>query len=64
MDNFFASVNLFQELLSENIYCCGTARANRKGFPAMLKGVNLKDQGDSKFARSGNMVCTVWRDKA
>ena len=64
MDNFFASVYLFQELLSENIYCCGTVRPNRKGFPAMLKGVNLKEQGDSKFARSGNMVCTVWRDKA
>ena len=50
MDNFFASVYLFQEMLSENIYCCGTVRANRKGCPAMLKGVNLKEQGDSKFA--------------
>ena len=50
MDNFFASVFLFQELLCENIYCCGTVRSNHKGFPAMLKGVNLKEQGDSKFA--------------
>ena len=46
MDNLFASVYLFQELLSVNIYCCGTVRANRKGFPAMLKGVNFKEQGD------------------
>ena len=30
----------------------------------MLKGVNLKEQSDSKFTRSGNMVCTVWCDKA
>ncbi|KAL9976924.1 hypothetical protein ACROYT_G014267 [Oculina patagonica] len=64
MDNFFSSISLFQELLREKIFCCGTLRKNRKGFPESLKTVKLKEQGESKFARSNNMVCTIWRDKA
>ena len=64
MDNFFSGISLFRELLNENIYCCGTLRKNRKGFPESLKTVKLKEQGESKFVRSGNMVCTIWRDKA
>ena len=29
-----------------------------------MKGQVLKNQGDSKFARDGNLVCTIWKDKA
>lgn len=29
-----------------------------------MKGQTLKNQGDCKFARDGNLVCTIWKDKA
>ena len=64
MDNFFSSIDLFLKLFEEQIFCCGTVRENRKGFPPALKGVKLVNQGDSKFARFQNLVCTVWKDKA
>ena len=59
MDNFISGISLFQELLREKIYCCGTLRKNRKGFPQSLKTVKLKEQGESK-----QRGCTIWRDKA
>lgn len=64
MDNFFSTVDLFLSLLKEKIYCCGTVCKNWRGFPPSLKGVNLSNQGDSKFTRHRNLVCTIWRDKA
>ena len=64
MDNFFSSVELFKSLLGQKIICCGTLRENRKIFPPSLKKQNLKNQGDWKFARNGNLVCTIWKDKA
>ena len=64
MDNFFSSVELFKSLLNEQIFCCGTLRENRKFFPQTLKKQNLKNQRDWKFARCGNLVCTIWKDKA
>ena len=36
-DNFFTSPTLFNCLLQDGIYACGTARMNRKGFPQDLK---------------------------
>ena len=56
-------MELFKTLLEERIFCCGTLRENRKHFPRSLKGQVLKNQGDSKFARDGNLVCTIWKDK-
>ena len=64
MDNFFSSVELFKLLLEEQIFCCGTLRENRKFFPQTLVKQNLKNQRDRKFARCGNLVCTIWKDKA
>ena len=57
-------MELFKTLLEEKIFCCGTPRENRKHFPRSWKGQVLKNQGDSKFARDGNLVCTIWKDKA
>ena len=64
MDNVFSGIDLFLKLFEEQIFCCGTVREYRKGFPPALKGVKLANQGDSKFARFQNLVCTVWKDKA
>ena len=36
-DNFFSSPKLIQDLLADDIYSCGTARINRKGWPSDLK---------------------------
>ncbi|EDO40171.1 predicted protein [Nematostella vectensis] len=53
--------DLLQEL---GIRACGTLRTNRKGFPAFLKDAQLRQQGDSAFAQSGNITVVSWRDKA
>ena len=36
-DNFFTSLQLLEDLEKDQIYACGTARKDRKGFPEMLK---------------------------
>ena len=41
-DNFFTSEELLQDLLKDDIFACGTARKDRRGFPAALKSVKLK----------------------
>ena len=41
-DNFFSSPKLLQDLLEDNIYACGTARINRKGWPSDLKNKSKK----------------------
>lgn len=40
-DNFFSTVNLFDDLLEEGIYACGTFRRDRKGVPQAIKDVKL-----------------------
>lgn len=66
-DNFFTSVRLAQDLLADNLYLCGTTRANRTDFPADLKPnkpeVKALRRGESIFQRKGNIVATVWKDK-
>jgi ribosomal protein L1 len=36
-DNFFSSPELFNDLVTKQIYCCGTVRPNKKGMPQDLK---------------------------
>ena len=40
-DNFFNSFDLLNHLALDNIFACGTARSNRKGYPEVLKNVKL-----------------------
>ena len=63
-DNYFTSVALFDYLLDNDTYACGTVRTNRKGLPDD-KAVKLKNQGDSNVSQLGesNMVYSSWQDK-
>lgn len=40
-DNFFSTVDLFDDLLEDGIYACGTFRRDRKGVPQVIKDVKL-----------------------
>lgn len=66
-DNFFTSVKLAEDLLPDNIYLCGTTRANRKDFLKELAANNAQvkrlRQGESIFRRKNNLVATLWKDK-
>ena len=43
-DNFFTSEELLRDLAAHNIYACGTARKDRRGFPQALKTAKLKNR--------------------
>ena len=56
-DNYFSSVPLFQELLNNKTYACGTIRTNRKYLPPRITQAKLKNQGDMIVEqKDGNMV--------
>ena len=40
-DNFFSSVKLFEDLLEDGIYACGTFRSNRVGIPKAIQDTKL-----------------------
>lgn len=65
MDNFYASPQLFKDLLSMNTYACGTLRQNRKKFPDSLKpkaGERAKPRGTSIFAFCNKITVVRWID--
>ena len=43
-DNFFTNEQLLQDLMADDVYSCGTARKDRKGFPPVLKQVKLPNR--------------------
>ena len=64
-DNFFTSVPLFEDLLKEGIYACGTLNPQRKHFPLDLKPfVNrgLQNRGDIEYRQRGSLLFTMWQD--
>jgi hypothetical protein len=36
---------------------------NRRGMPEAIKGVKLKERGDTLTVQKGNLVATAWKDK-
>lgn len=40
-DNFFSSVPLFDDLLEDGLYACGTFRKDRRGLPLTVKNTKL-----------------------
>ena len=49
-DNFFTSEQLMHDLVEDDIYTCGTARKDRRGFPPQLKTAKLKNRSASVCA--------------
>ena len=45
-DNFFTSAKLFEDLLSDSIYACGTLRSNRLGYPDEFRPFLKKGLGE------------------
>lgn len=43
-DNYFTNEALFADLAKDGVYCCGTARKDRVGFPTELKSVKLTNR--------------------
>ena len=59
VDNYFTSAAVFRELLTDNIYACGTARRTRSGFPGDLKEKQpqLKERHVKKCVYMYMLVC-------
>jgi len=64
MDNYFSSPDLFNDLATKQIYCCGTVRPNRKGMPQDFgpKRMTLK-RGDLQVRTRGDLTTILWKDK-
>jgi hypothetical protein len=52
---FFSSPDLFDDLHTRAINCCGTVRPNRKGMP--------RDFGRKLRPKRGDLTSVVWKDK-
>ena len=66
MDNFFSSIQLFEELLELGFYAMGTTRHNRKHFPTkLLEEIEEKQRGDSVWRQKKDspLVAISWKDK-
>ena len=65
VDNFFSSVDLFCQLLKDNIYATGTLRSNRKKFPSDLVPYvkrGLPVRGNMLYRQDGNVAVFLWQD--
>ena len=64
MDSFFSSSELFDDLVKKQIYCCGTARPNRRGMPQNLRPKTTKlKRGDIRVRTRADLMAILWRDK-
>ena len=67
-DNFFSSVQIAEELLKRNTYCCGTVRPNRKKWPkdqlnpSTSNKVLKRGEHRSVSVSSGQVEYQVWKD--
>ena len=66
MDNFYTSVDLYENLMFLDTLACGTVNLNRKYLPKSLKrktlNRNLK-KGHTLHRRKGHLLVVRWQDK-
>lgn len=61
-DNFYTSLSLASSLLEQGIFCTGTTRPNRVGFPHQLHMARLKT-GESKWMmKEPRFFALKWKD--
>lgn len=64
MDNFYYHPHLFIERMNSGIYCCGTVRSGRKGFPRDIlisKAFEMRlPQGHYQFRTRNQLVAMSW----
>ena len=68
MDNYYTSVDLFEELEKSSTLACGTVRSNRVRPPreiCNLKSIQVKQlkRGDSLYRQKGTMTYVTWCDR-
>ena len=64
MDNYFSAISLYQTLLDNKTYACGTIQGKRKCFPTdILTDVKSLTRGEYSFRQCNNLVALVWKDK-
>ncbi|PNF35735.1 hypothetical protein B7P43_G16134 [Cryptotermes secundus] len=64
MDNFFSSPDLFDELMTKDITCCGKVRPNQKGLPDDFRQRQFRlKKGDIRVRVRRNLTALVWKDK-
>ncbi|KAK0042848.1 piggyBac transposable element-derived protein 4 [Biomphalaria pfeifferi] len=63
IDNFFTSIELLEELFTENTTATGTVRSNRKGLPDACVKTKLKNK-ELIAARKGNLLCLAYQDNS
>jgi hypothetical protein len=65
IDNYFTSIPLMLSLTQNDLYGCGTMRANRLGFPAQFKPLIKKgfpNRGEYKALQYENLTIYLWQD--
>jgi len=55
-------LKLVKDLLSRNIFSCGTIHINRGEFPNNFKNAELKP-GNAVYIKNGDIVAVHWKDK-
>ena len=64
IDNFYTNPTLLIDLLKKDIFCTGTLRINRKGFPKALIPPNTSmPQGSYRFATTNKLTAVWWKDR-
>ena len=67
MDNFYCDPHLFLERMNSGIYCCGTVRFGRKGFPKDIVIAKADEKRlprrHYQFRTHNQLVAMSWFDK-
>ena len=67
MDNFYCDPHLFKERLNSGVYCCGTVRSGRKGFPKDILIAKADEKrlprGHYEFRVHDQLVAMRWFDR-
>ena len=68
MDNYYTSVDLFENLYTHGMQACGKCRTNPVGFPKDLTSKDLPivkalKRGDRIYRQKDKITCVTWQDR-